>query len=186
MITFGDLLTLLLCFFVTTLTTGPLSTRKEAKESKAVRPIVEPTMLSQAHGTVLASNLEESSVVPTISTTAVRVLTLNKVAFERWGGLSAEGLGKLSSFVTAEHFMTATAEVEVCADSSGAGSNVAWALSRQRVQAVYDVLVGLGVEPSNINFRAMGPHCGATGSVSDSQMKSQAHVRLVGAFVTNG
>ncbi|MCB0337207.1 MAG: flagellar motor protein MotB [Bdellovibrionales bacterium] len=154
LLTFGDLLTLMLCFFIALcsfqrfgseadgLTDGNNSekvppTHKQAEELSAGTPLAKTNIGGALPGLVL--NEEDFS--------------------DRQGSLSQFKAQELGEFVAQALSHGRELEIESCAEGAQEQVLTLWAQSMYRAQDLQQLLTRHGVPPQAIRVRVLGPHC---------------------------
>lgn len=168
MISFGDLLTLLVCFFMAMLQLG--QTRKPS-DIQDKSPSQQSLTLQPQSGTVLAPigrSPHQSAKYPTVIGEVVT--TSNDYV---WGTpeLNAVGVGRLRAESWNEDGVV---EIESC----GVGPR-SWQEARSRAFGLRRLLLEAGVGPESITLRVVGPNCQSLKIMSPTTGVVLGAVRLI-------
>lgn len=176
LVTFGDLLTLMLCLFVTIVSQSPLnpateqaqngvSPRSAEQSAKYSRSIVD----FQSPGTTLA---------PSNDVEGVAELTFLESDFSGEAGELVEASQKaVKNEVIRAGYDVSAAAISTCSLDQGASEDAKWLSSVSRSFSLRRQLVDAGIDPSRISVSVRGPWCKvATASATVTiEFKKQAH-----------
>lgn len=199
MLSFGDLLTLLLCFFLSILSFSSLnpSNDRAQKHDKVQgvggpEPILADTEGRQtAAGTQLA-NLEGSDEKATLPANASVVNGLRL-----WFGesdyvglgweLSEVAIQRLKSQVVRTAYAPKRVTIESCLGSTVIGDETAWAGSISRILGLRSQLIDAGLAPGTFRYRVLGPYCDVllAGGLEETVEAKSAVSRISIEFGTN-
>ena len=162
LITFGDLLTLLLCFFLSTVALPLRATKHQAPEIvkdmsptdiKQVQPLVDPPS-----GTLLATYHDES--LDGLKEMPSREYAIREAFFAPGTKtLSEEGVRNLKSTPLSTGYELESAEIQFCADEKRYSGVRGRRLSTGRVLSVRSQLIDTGIPAEVVRIRA-GYECG--------------------------
>ncbi|MBN8548945.1 MAG: hypothetical protein J0M12_06495 [Deltaproteobacteria bacterium] len=171
MLSFGDLLTLLLCFFLSIISFSPLNPAHKSSEkvdkkqgvTKSKEHEVAPAPAQTVDGTQLA-NLEGSDEKTTLLANMSVVdglrLWLQESDYAGLGWELGEGAAaRLKSQVVRTAYAPKRVTIESCLESTLIGDETAWAGSISRILSVRSQLIDAGFKPGIFRYRVMGPHC---------------------------
>lgn len=162
-VSFGDLLTLLLCFFLLALSLSPLNpaVRRTINNSETyLDKSVTTKASSAAPGTPLANSKIEGGD-----------LTLLKYDFapedflEPSGALSASGLEKAKRIVVPGGWKVRSVSIELCGPQSGEGASADYSAALNKAMAIRRQLFDAGFERSGLRLSANSEGC-STAKVS--------------------
>ena len=135
LVSFGDLLTLLLCFFVTIIAQSPLNPR--SAKSEALRE-------KQEAGTEFA---------PSVSRSLFKTLTLSQQDFQKDSGGIAQAL---KSSVILDGYEVSKASLSSCSPGVGETS---WFEATKQALSLRRQLIDAGVASPRIEISVRGPNC---------------------------
>lgn len=177
-ITFNDLLTLLLCFFVSTITLGSSGTGNSAGKSEQLEELIpKQELLGERdtpitkNGTAIANKVDAGSGV---RTGAGRVWLLSESDFNGLT-LSAEATKGLIELSKMEgKALTVTAETCVPGELP---VSAAWQLSLERVLALKSQVLDAHFPPELLRLSALGPVCERLGTSESQDTAARITVR---------
>ena len=152
LITFGDLLTLLLCFFISAWAT----VRMKNSQSADVTPLKHERIADKAGATVdltlNGTRIAEDSIGITSPLLRFRA--------EDFRGdpekLGPEARSKLGKVVDYRDFRW---NLEVCSREEEVNNSEKWKISQRRALYLRSQLIDSGLEPEMIGVRVLGPNC---------------------------
>ncbi|MEZ4753955.1 MAG: flagellar motor protein MotB [Bdellovibrionota bacterium] len=174
LVTFGDLLTLLLTFFVMSIAIG-------GQNETATAENIQKNQISTKEN----SQLEEIEVIPRLvklSGTNIAIQTLRTPLKEvgldesdfntESDHLTAKAAQRLRAILSARKDEFSTVRLELCGGLGGYATEVSWYKSISRALFVQSQLVDAGISKSQLAIRPLGPHC--------ELLKDDAEKQLVG------
>ncbi len=175
LITFGDLLTLLLCFFIAVITLSGAGVKsfQDAMEKTAsenndlVRARYSPSRETET-GTVVANLRQEAK--PALVEVQAEGRTILEMTFSEpqlSAGVepAAEALNRvLTPWTRKDSLKASTADIESCVPLETAAEEAAWSISSARALAVRRQLIDLGFPDSRLRLRSIGSECRRLGA----------------------
>lgn len=173
MLSFGDLLTLLLCFFLCALSFSPLNPHRgneaiskqnqQLADSTASTSVV-PVALERA-GTALAKLNPEASEFGTLTKpndSSELVVNLSESDFIRdaWEPVP-NAIDKVKSQVRETSYAVLGVKLESCFPEQARAEEAAWAGSMSRILSMRGQLIDAGLPAALMRYRPLGPHCEA-------------------------
>jgi hypothetical protein len=163
LITFGDLLTLLLCFFIAQVRLGAGAgssiSEVSSRDAYAERPTVEPALKP---GTALAQrsydeSVEALSVQPAMLQRSHRFLGRELEPAARRHGAGARA--RITSLFDSRGYEWQSVEVTVCARRVRHDSRSAASISIERAEVIARQLIDSGIPAALVRTRVLGAHC---------------------------
>lgn len=191
-LSFGDLLTLLLCFFLTILSFSPLNPNRElGSVSEKSQTVTAGESLRAAGGvqnavagTALA-NLglgDEKATLP-VNASVVEGLRFwfEESDFVGLGWeLSEQSAGRLKNQVVGTAYATKRVTIESCLEAAAVGEETAWAGSISRILTLRSQLIDAGIPAGLFRYRVLGPYCNEVRAVgSQETARPQAPVSRI-------
>ena len=178
LISFGDLLTLLLCTFVLVLATNDSESAPQLGHNQANLLNIQSAREHSAHnrpqsetGTSLAFQLDSEPW---------RTLDLVQSDFNFIKGtLSAEALGKLRGLLESVTYPILQVQIEACGPGAVAPDIQSWNTSFEHALLTRSQVIDMDVSPKLLRIRVVGPHC-------DSLEHETVHERGRGPRVVTG
>ncbi len=167
LVTFGDLLTLLLCFFIATMTLHPShspSTRRATARNSTISGKESVLDAGQrALGTTLALTQDRQSVLhqPPEEKIEVKVALSDDSFAQVRSKLSDTAKRKLNNAVFTDGYSVRAVVVHACADKKRYAAEETASLSVERALKVRGQLIDSGVAPEVVRVRALGEQCAA-------------------------
>jgi len=158
-LSFGDLLTLLLAFFITTITLSPLNPASGGRYSAAesgTTIALDPLSGSGTRNANIANKTRQ--LVHFMSSTAF--LSHN-------GDLTPEAQDEIKKLVVAEGYRIERAQIELCQNPNSGTDFDPWLLTESQISGLARQLVDIGVDQQALKLRVLGPHCNALLSPSE-------------------
>lgn len=196
LITFGDLLTLLLCFFVATITLSRagLSSFTEAnrQERSKIEGLEAPPLNrhsavpAEETGTLIAN--KKSEALPGLLEVAEGSKTFVELSLPE--GLLTEGLlallpgveKSIRPYLERRFLKAVAADVEVCRSAMRNGEEASWLAGGERALLLNRQLIDLGFPVKAIRLRNVGPRCKALGPGLDGAEGNDPAVRVTLTF----
>lgn len=156
MVTFGDLLTLLLCFFLTIVSFSPLNSNND-------RPQTQMAVEKQdASGTTIASTSSEEEADRTTASSSGLFFYAEDFVGEV-GGLGGDVLNRLTSQLKMPGYLTKSASESLGAlliEGCGEGMDEeSWLMALSHVSQIRGQLLDAGISRERIQVRILGPEC---------------------------
>lgn len=158
LVSFGDLLTLLLCFFLSIITFGPLGSGPRKLPSNGLDPQVvqskvdlRGTQTARESGTMLAIHDSGSMQIELMLTEA----DFKKTPFE----VNREAWNRLQSEIALDSYGDGAVVVETCSSLHGSASAKARFISMSRALAIRSHLIDAGLGSSSLKLRSVGEFC---------------------------
>lgn len=172
-VSFGDLLTLLLCFFLALVGFGTLRISVPATLSnepgRGNSELGQAKFISQGDGTPFALYESEPVVV------SLRYAERDYAADQEM--LTAEAAGKLKTEVSKSPYDITAVHVETCATVPGKGAGHSWLHAMSRGMALRSQVFDAGVSAELITLRVLGGHCEVLGAgIDEAPVVSQITV----------
>ncbi len=166
LVTFGDLLTLLLCFFLSTVALPLRTNRQQVADINKTLPARSPQNINGAElttaGTLLAPSREEP--LGRLKETPSREVEIREGFFDPGSSnLSEEGSRKLKTSPLSAGYKLESAEIQFCADEKRHGRVGEQRFSTGRLLAVRSQLIDTGVPPERVRMKA-GSVCNNEGT----------------------
>lgn len=170
-VTFGDLLTLMLCFFLALLSLGPLGDGEKINKVKGVKlSMQEPGRVSLNRvrgglpGIVLARRFNDATALapPRLLRERGYWLSFSERAYAgHQFELGAQAKHRLAKALRVKGYEIQGATVETCCGPPSVGEAPCWELSARRGVSLHGDLVSLGFKATDIRLRVLGRHCHA-------------------------
>lgn len=184
---FGDLLTLLLCFFIAAIALGPLGVGGKGHDFKTLKadfgtsPGQYPNGVSNTDGgTVLASALTEAHPASSPGGSGFeRRIYIAEQAFGPLGSkLSRRARSKLKHSLRFDGSAALSAGVETCCRGIAQENELGWRRSAKRALHLRRLLATAGWHAARIELRAWGGYCRALSSPAQAVSDAAALIRL--------
>ena len=166
-VSFGDLLTLLLCFFLTMVSFGPLGSGHKEQANKGLEPM-DPAFpapgrrsaAAAAPGIVLAKSLNVAPRTESVRQFANRSFIFAETDFD----VEPELPDSRKREVMFEEIKTLSAkvvqvDVETCGGKADESGDAAWEIAGKRSLALGREIANFGVNPAQVRLRVLGQHC---------------------------
>lgn len=185
MLSFGDLLTLLLCFFLSVLSLSPLNPANENRINvKENQEVIQPkqdqpsvTRSNPGSGTALAKLSTAGGVLTPeqkASDSNMLELLLSQDDFEGLGwDLKAESQLRVKNQVIGTAYPVRRVTIESCFGSVPGSEETAWAGAISRILSLRSQLIDGGLNPNLFAYRPQGPNCNEL-TQSESESKKVA------------
>ncbi|MDC0359073.1 hypothetical protein OAO01_09675, partial [Oligoflexia bacterium] len=180
--TFGDLLTLLLCFFLCVITFSPPTTQQETplhntssrnltrNQPEAVEPKPD-----QPAGTLIAPLMSEFKALEIRFTEADYI--------EGTTRLSGSALARLRNEINSDGYRAMEMLIAACAPDHSAGSAQSWFSSTGRVFNLRGQLLDARMDTTGLQLQVLGAQCAGLGAGLESAEEAQPHGEMVVALV---
>ena len=158
LVSFGDLLTLLLCFFLSLIALGPLNRRyqkDQARQTPETRRVIQmlklPIQAAEQAGIAIAFSRSGS---PSLR------FVFNEIDFPADAdGLLPAVLERMTNVVKSTDYQIEQISIEVCQNSVGAPVEGSWSESALRSLSLKSQLLDAGIKGGMVRLRSLGAHC---------------------------
>jgi len=160
LVTFGDLLTLLLCFFLSIVSFGPLNPTQRVLEEEVTKPDepINPVMPPE----IDSEQVSGPTIALTNSDTMETLLRFTEQDYVGGGELfTSEASEKMRSELEPEGYEVESVVVESCYGKPEYPDGRSWFMSVSRALGLRSQLIDAGVSPASISIRTVGYRCDA-------------------------
>jgi flagellar motor protein MotB len=162
LVTFGDLLTLMLCFFLATISLRPLSSTSTSalttQNNKVSTAKLNSLVQLKGAGTRLAAKEEELSA-PRPAEIRKQVVLSEGSFLRARAELSRSAQSQLNNAVTTDGYEVRSVAIQVCTDKKGYVAEKTASLSVERALRVRGQLIDRGISPEALRVRALADSC---------------------------
>ncbi len=171
LLSFGDLLTLLLCFFLSVLSLSPLNPAYKSPEKGKSKQIVNEPPSTEATGAagktsggIELANSSGTVADPSVGSSANNFKQLSVWLTEadfREGNLELlpEAQERLKSQVFGSAYERVSVRIEGCAEVEQGRAEAAWAASLSRILTLRSQMIDAGIPATTLSYRVLGPDC---------------------------
>ncbi|MCB0311063.1 MAG: hypothetical protein KDD42_07500, partial [Bdellovibrionales bacterium] len=166
LVSFGDLLTLLVCFFIAILSASPMNPANSTSASSVsaqnydekVRRWLRSTSRLRS-GTTLANYTDETG--PNSDLIKLRIDLGNQSFLQNGVTLEPKTRRQLKRVIALQGYELQTAAISSCSTEGGAALEKAWFVSMDRALEVRRQMIDTGVANKRIELEVVGPFCQA-------------------------
>ncbi len=154
LVSFGDLLTLLLCFVLSLICYGHFDPKLTIEQQKAIPASEDIGASAKTSGTPLAKQLDKPERGMVSAPQEVKTLALTAADFADPSTLTGQAEARMHGLTAGEKIKEAG--IESCAEAS---NDDPWFLAMSRALSLRSRLLSLGVAESALRMRIAGSHC---------------------------
>jgi hypothetical protein len=175
MLSFGDLTTLLLCFFVSAISLSPLNPLIPQPQNDVSSANFEP-------GTSIASSQSRESLTPATRPPEFRYLDeqVLETEFDSKGPeLTEAGRARVKERMKLDGYRLVAANILACSGRSAEKSEMkAWQLSSSRILGLRRQLIDVGLKPIRLSHEVLGPDCGVIATQGEPDVSGRIEAKF--------
>lgn len=175
MLSFGDLTTLLLCFFVSAISLSPLNPLIPQHQNIVSDANLEP-------GTSIASSQSRETLTPATRPPEFRYLEEQVLETEfdsQTAELTAAGLARVKERMKLDGYRLVAANILTCSGRMPEKSEMeAWELSLSRILGLRRQLIDVGLKPIRLSHEVLGPDCGVIASQGEHSVSGRIKAKF--------